>query len=196
MASTKSAGAAARKDRHKEHTKSLRLPAGDTLLGWFADYAAARGMSVNAALVLALREFRAHHEQEPDATRLDDLERQLARLQEQMGALMSERISLLRRHSPLSADFAAKNAEHDALDAALKAQMDPIVAELRAAGRLKDDPAELRKWKADLADKRDQGMISPEVARELEAELAARITAAENEQAATEAGGDAEAACG
>ncbi|MBO0837415.1 MAG: hypothetical protein J2P28_18170, partial [Actinobacteria bacterium] len=162
MASTKSAGAAARKDRHKEHTKSLRLPAGDTLLGWFEDYAAARGMSVNAALVLALREFRAHHEQEPDATRLDDLERQLARLQEQMGALMSERISLLRRHSPLSADFAAKNAELDAQDAALSAQMDPIVAELRAAGRLKDDPAaELRKWKADLADKRDQGMISP-----------------------------------
>ena len=173
MANTKSTDAAtARKDRHKEHTKSLRLPTGDTLLGWFGEYAAARGISVNAALVLALREFRSHHEQEAGGARLDELERQLARLQEQIGALMHERISLMRRHSPLSAGFAAKEAE-------LSAQIQPIVAELREAGRLKDDPAELRKWKADLADKRHQGMISPEDARELEEELNARIAAAE-----------------
>jgi hypothetical protein len=173
MAGTESVGAAtARKDRHKEHTKSLRLPAGDTLLGWFGDYAAARGISVNAALVLALREFRAHHEQEADGARLDELERQLARLQEQIGALMHQRISLLRRHSPLSAEFAAKEAE-------LSAQIQPIVAELREAGRLKDDPAELRKWKADLVDKRDRGIIRPEDASELEEELNARIAAAE-----------------
>ncbi len=187
MASTKSAGAAAaRKDRHKEHTKSLRLPAGDTLLGWFADYAAARGISVNAALVAALREFRARHELEPGGARLDELERQLARLQEQMGALMHERISLLSRHSPGSAQFAAQKADYDAADAELSARIQPLVAELRKAGRLQDDPAELRKWKAELTDKRDRGLIGPENARELEKELTARIAAAEKQLAGLE----------
>ena len=46
-------------DRHKVRPKAVRMPGG--LLAWYKDFAEAEGMSVNAALVAALQEFRARH---------------------------------------------------------------------------------------------------------------------------------------
>ena len=42
--------------QHRTPPKAVRMP--DGLLAWYENYAAARGISVNAALVSALRDFR------------------------------------------------------------------------------------------------------------------------------------------
>jgi hypothetical protein len=55
-----------RVDRHVEQTKSVRFPAAerDALLVFYDRWAELNGISVNAAMVQALREFAQDHEQE------------------------------------------------------------------------------------------------------------------------------------
>jgi hypothetical protein len=47
-------------DRHKNDPKAVRMPGG--LLAWYEEHAKAAGISVNAALVGALEEYRARHD--------------------------------------------------------------------------------------------------------------------------------------
>lgn len=47
-------------DRHKRHPKAVRMPGG--LQAWYEAYADEHDLSVNAALVAALEEFRQRHD--------------------------------------------------------------------------------------------------------------------------------------